>query len=480
MSYFDLRTFLDELKRQGQYITYTQPILPEDLRQIGRASGRMGDNAPAVMVENVIGYNNKRVALNVHGSWPNHAIMLGMDKSATARQQFFEFAKRLDNGKNGEITWFEGDAPCREVVITENINIYEQICNYRCNIYDGGMYLTKASVVTMDLEDPENLDKVNVSTNRIQFMGPDTLGIQLLPFHDGARQFKAAERMGKPLPVSICLGVNPLISLMASAPLEYDNSEYKFAAAIGGQPIALTKSLFSDIPISPYSEYVIEGEMLPGIRTPEGPFGEFPGSYSGTRNQVMIKVKAITHRENPIYESLYSGLPWAEHEYLIGLNTSVPLYRQLKPSFPEVTCVNALFQHGLSVIVAVDNRFGGFAKSVAMRVASTPHGISYAKNIILVDGNVDPFNHLEVMWAMSCRVRPAKDVIVINNTPGFTLDPCSEPPGMGAKLIIDATTPAPPEEVLRETRQVEPIPGNDEYVCLLAQLHSEIFKEGKS
>ena len=126
------------------------------------------------------------------------------------------------------------------------------------------------------------------------------------------------------------------------------------------------------------------------------------------------------------------------------------------------------------MVVAVDNRFGGFAKSVAMRVASTPHGISYAKNIILIDGNLDPFNHLDVMWALSCRVRPAKDVIVINNTPGFTLDPCSEPPGMGAKLIIDATTPVPPEAVMRETRQVMQLPHNDEFVKQLTDLHRQV------
>ena len=476
MGYYDLRTFLAELKKEGQYVTYPHEVtLEPGVSQVGRASGRMGDDAPAVMIDRIQGCAGMRIAMNVHGSWPNHAIMLGMDRNATAREQFFEFAKRLDEGaEHGEIQWYDGTPPCRDVVVTEHINLYELIPIFRCNEYDGGCYLTKASVVTMDPEDPDNFDKVNVSTNRVQFYGPDTMGIQLLPFHDGARQFKAAERMGKPLPVSICLGVNPLISLMASAPLEYEQSEYKYAAAIGRTPLVLTKSLTSDVPVSAYSEYVIEGEMLPGVREPEGPFGEFPGSYSGTRNQVVIKVKAVTHRKNPIYESLYSGLPWAEHEYLIGLNTSVPIYRQLKAPFPEVTCVNALFHHGLTVVVAVDNRFGGFAKSVAMRVASTPHGISYAKNIILIDGNLDPFNPLDVMWALSCRVRPAKDVIVINNTPGFTLDPCSEPPGMGAKLIIDATTPVPPEAVMRETRQVMQLPHNDEFVKQLTDLHRQV------
>jgi UbiD family decarboxylase len=125
---------------------------------------------------------------------------------------------------------------------------------------------------------------------------------------------------------------------------------------------------------------------------------------------------------------------------------------------PEVTAVNAIFNHGLTVIVATGNRFGGYAKSVAFRLASTPHGISYAKNIILVDPDVNPFDFTEVMTAMSTRVRADKDVVVIPNTPGMPLDPASEPPGMGNKLIIDATTPAPPDRLLREIRMVDAVP----------------------
>lgn len=478
MGYYDLRTFLEELDRQGQLIRYTKEILPEPgIRNVARASGRMGEGSPAVLIENIKGYKGKTVVTNVHGSWPNHAIMLGMDKNATTREQFFEFASRLDGDcNNGQIEWFKGDPPCQEIKITKDINLYEIMPIYRCNAYDGGLYLTKASVITKDPDDPDNFDKVNVSTNRVQFHGPDTMGIQLLPFHDGAVQFKAAERKGKPLPVAICIGNDPLISLMASAPLKYDQSEYKFAAAIGQRPVILTKALTCDLPIPAYTEYVIEGEMLPFERHPEGPFGEFPGSYSGIRNQVRIKVKAVTCRKNAIYEGLPSGLVWGEHEYLIGLNTCVPLYQQLKETMPEVTCVNALYQHGLTVVVSTANKFGGYAKSVAMKVASTPHGISYAKNIILVDADVDVFDHLQVMWALSARVRPAKDVIVINNTPGFSLDPSSEPPGMGGKLIIDATTPVAPDEVMRETRPVTGPKDNAKYVQELIDIFAATKK----
>ena len=206
------------------------------------------------------------------------------------------------------------------------------------------------------------------------------------------------------------------------------------------------------------------------MRVPEGPFGEFPGSYSGVRKQVIVKIKRVTHRTDPIFENLYIGRSWSECDTLLGLNTCIPLYRQIRETMPEVKAVNALYQHGLTVIIAVESRLGGYAKSVAFRAASTPHGISYVKNIILVDGDVDPFDLNQVMWAMSTRIRGAQDVIVVPSTPGMPLDPGSEPPGMGCKVIIDCTTPVPPEPLMRDVKMVDAIEGAAEYQKIISAL----------
>jgi UbiD family decarboxylase len=155
--------------------------------------------------------------------------------------------------------------------------------------------------------------------------------------------------------------------------------------------------------------------------------------------------------------------------------TSVPLYKQLKSEFPEVKCVNAMYQHGLTTIVSSDMRLGGFGKTLAFRVASTPHGMSYCKNIIVVDGDVDPFNLEKVMWALSTRIRAEKDVVVVPNTPGVPLDPCTDPPGMGSKLIIDATTPALPDRMKEITMIADP-PGSEKAAERLRMLLKEIRK----
>ncbi len=477
MAYEDLRSFLEKLETNGQLIHYKDPVMPEpDIALIGRAATDMGEKAPAVLLENIKGYKDAKIALNVHGSWANHALMLGMDKNATVREQFFEFANRWDGTREGTVEWMKGDAPCQEVKYTEDINLYDIIPAFRVNQYDGGFYLSKACIVTRDPDDPDNFGKQNVGTYRIQLQGKDTLGAQIMPFHDSGVHIVNAEKKGINLPIAICLGVEPVVTVMASTPLKYDQSEYTFGSALKGSPIMLTKTLDGGLDIPAYCEFVIEGELQTGTRTPEGPFGEFPGSYSGVRKQFLIKVNKVTTRKNPIFENLYVGRPWTEHDTLIGLNTSVPLYRQLKETMPEVQCVNAIYQHGLTVIISTNSRFGGYAKSVAFRLASTPHGISYAKNIILVDGDVDPFNLTQVMWAVSTRVRPEKDVIVLKNVPGMPLDPCSEPPGMGGKLIIDATTPVPPEPVLREVRMVDPLPAAEGYKKILEKMYAELSR----
>jgi UbiD family decarboxylase len=138
-------------------------------------------------------------------------------------------------------------------------------------------------------------------------------------------------------------------------------------------------------------------------------------------------------------------MPWTEIDYLMALNTSIPLYEQLKRDFPEVEAVNAMYTHGIGVIVSTKSRFGGYGKAVAMRLLSTPHGMPYSKIVIVVDEFVDPFNLEQVMWALTTRVRPDKDVFKVPYAPGMPLDPSSEPMGLHTKLVIDATTPVAPD-----------------------------------
>lgn len=458
MVYKDLREFLSLLETENQLIKIKEAMPEPDLSAIGRAAPDL-ENGPAVIIENVKGYKN-RVVLNVHGSWKNHALMLGMPKETPVKEQFFELNSRWSKYPIPPV-WVE-DAPVKEVKICDDINLFEVLPLFRVNKYDGGFYISKALIVSKDPEEPDNFNKQNAGTYRLQVKGKDLLGIQALPFHDIAIHLRKAEENNEPLPIAICIGNDPVLNFMSSTPIEYEQSEYDFAGAIKGESIELTKSEVGNLDIPARSEIVLEGHILPGVRTIEGPFGEFPGSYSGARLQAEVKIHTITHRENPIFENLYLGMPWTEIDYLMALNTSIPLYRQVKKDFPEVVAVNAMYTHGIGTIISTKSRLGGYGKAVAMRLLSTPHGMPYTKIVIVVDEFVDPFNLEQVMWAMTTRVRPDKDVVLIPNAPGMPLDPASEPPGMHTKLIIDATTPVPPDSVSRETELLE-VPPKTEY-----------------
>ncbi|MCY8795172.1 phenolic acid decarboxylase BsdC [Bacillus inaquosorum] len=445
MAYQDFREFLAALEKEGQLLTVNEEVKPEpNLGAAARAASNLGDKSPALLFNNIYGYHNAQIAMNVIGSWPNHAMMLNMPKDTPVKEQFFEFAKRYDQFPMPVKR--EETAPFHENEITEDINLFDILPLFRINQGDGGYYLDKACVISRDLEDPDNFGKQNVGIYRMQVKGKDRLGIQPVPQHDIAIHLRQAEERGINLPVTIALGCEPVITTAASTPLLYDQSEYEMAGAIQGEPYRIVKSKLSDLDVPWGAEVVLEGEIIAGEREYEGPFGEFTGHYSGGRSMPIIKIKRVYHRNNPIFEHLYLGMPWTECDYMIGINTCVPLYQQLKEAYPnEIVAVNAMYTHGLIAIVSTKTRYGGFAKAVGMRALTTPHGLGYCKMVIVVDEDVDPFNLPQVMWALSTKMHPKHDAVIIPDLSVLPLDPGSNPSGITHKMILDATTPVAPE-----------------------------------
>lgn len=477
-AYQDLRGFLKTLEKEGQLVRITDEVLPEpDIGSAGRAASRM-TNGPAVMFDNIKGYGpGHPVVTNVHGSWANHALMMGMPKTATTKEQFLELNRRWDLYPVKPNVVKREDAPCKENSLDgDEVNLFDLLPLYRINEQDGGMFIGKPATVTADPDDPGNFDKMNVGTYRIQVKGPNRIGMQCLAMHDIAKQLRAAEAKNERFPFAIALGNAPLITFMASTPIGYDQNEYEFVGALnGGVPCDIVKSdLYDHLYVPAGSEVILEGYIDPRVRTCEGPFGEFPGSYSGCRAQCEGVITHVTYRTSPIFENIYLGMPWTEIDYLMALNTSVPIYKQLHgEGFPEVVAVNAMYTHGFTEIVSIKPRYGGHAMGAAFKLLSTPHAMPYCHNVILVDGYVDPFDLNQVMWALSTRVRPDKDVKVIQNCAGMPLNPSEETPGMTAKLIIDATTPVDPEPLPRTVELLKDPAKSEEYATIIADLMSK-------
>lgn len=462
-AYRDLREFLATLEEEGQLVRVTDEVNPEPtIGAAGRAASRDASKGPAILFENIAGYKGT-VATNVHGSWANHALMMGMSKDATTKQQFEELNRRWDLYPVPATVVSREEAPCKENVVTEDINLFEILPLYRINSNDGGCYLSKASIITAH---PDNHKEHNVGCYRLQVKDKDRLGIQLHPAHDGGRHMMVAEARMEPLPIAIALGVDPIVSFMASTPIAPDQNEYDFVGALrGGVPteiVAADTAPHLFVPAT--SEVVIEGYVVPGVREIEGPFGEFPGSYSGARRQYEVQITRVTHRTDPIFENLYLGMPWTEIDFLMALNTSVPVYKQVKKDIPGVEAINAMYTHGIGEIISVKSSYGGQAKAAALRLLSTPHGAFYAKIVILVDEFVDPFDLNQVMWALTTRVVPDRDVTFIPNSQQVPLDPSSLVAGINCKMIIDATTPVAPEPNPRPVKLLDEPVGTEQWI----------------
>jgi UbiD family decarboxylase len=445
MAYSDLRDFLGTLEENGQLLQYSESVAPEpDLGAAARAVSNLTDRGPALLFDQIRGYERGRVALNVVGSWPNHALMLGMPKDTPVKDQFFEFARRWDDYPV-EVERRD-DPPWRENSIETGINLFHLLPLFRLNRWDVGCYIDKAVVVSCDPDEPENFDKQNVGIYRLQVKDVATLGIQPLPTHDIGLHLRRAEERGENLPVTIAISNEPAITTVGGMPLAYDQSEYEMAGALQGSPYRIARTPWTGMDVPWGSEVVLEGEILAGEREIEGPFGEFTGHYSGGRKQPVIKIHKVSHRSEPIFEHLYLGMPWTEMDYTLALNTSVPLHRQLRAEFPEVQAVNAMYTQGLLAVISVKQRYGGFAKAVGLRAMTTPHGLGYCKVVIVVDETVDPFNLAQVMWALSVKFHPRHDIATVPNASVLPLDPSSEPAGITDKVVLDATTPIAPED----------------------------------
>lgn len=473
MSYDSLRDYLAALDEEGQLLRIEEEVKAEpDLAAAANATGRIGEDAPALYFNNIEGFEKAQVALNTIGSWKNHAIALGLPSNTSTKDQIFEFIKRWETFPvapeyREKPPWAENS---RE---GDDVNLFDILPLFRLNDGDGGFYLDKACVVSRDPTDPESFDKQNVGIYRLEVKGKRKLGLQPVPMHDIALHLHKAEERGEDLPVAISLGNDPIITLMGATPLKYDQSEYEMAGALRGSSYPITKGPLTGFDVPWGSEVLLEGVIEARQREIEGPFGEFTGHYSGGRQMTVVRIDRVSFRTHPIFESLYLGMPWTEIDYLMGPATCVPLYQQLKAEFPEVQAVNAMYTHGLLAIISTKKRYGGFARAVGLRAMTTPHGLGYVKMAIMVDEDVDPFNLPQVMWALSSKVNPAGDLVQLPNMSVLELDPGSSPAGITDKLVIDATTPVAPDNRGHYSQPVHDLPETPQWVEKLTRMMAD-------
>jgi 4-hydroxy-3-polyprenylbenzoate decarboxylase len=290
-------------------------------------------------------------------------------------------------------------------------------------------------------------DNYNLGIYRMQVLNKNQTIMRWLKHRGGAQHHQRwAKEKTAPLPVAAVLGADPGIILAAVTPVPETLSEYQFAGLLRGQAVQLADCVSQPLKVPAEAEIVIEGEVSLSDYRDEGPYGDHTGYYNSVEQFPVFTVTAITMRKYPIYLSTYTGRPPDEPSILgEALNeVFVPLIRQ---QFPEIVDF-WLPPEGCSyriAVVSMKKAFPGHAKRVMMAVWSYLRQFMYTKWVIVVDDDINARDWKDVMWAVSTRMDPARDVTIIENTPIDYLDFASPESGLGSKIGLDATNKLPPE-----------------------------------
>lgn len=429
MPFKNLRDFLSYLEADGEL----QRVLPEvDPRwEIGAICRKSLDNdGPALFFEKVKNHVIPVIA-NLLATRKRYCMALETTPEELPRI----WKNRLQMPLEPVII---KDGPCKENIILGDEVDLSRFPIPTWNALDGGPYITYPCQIS---KDPITGIR-NASMYRSQVHGRNSLGILAAPYRHIMLQRAKAKK--EPFPVAIVLGLDPAIHIAAVAAFPFGVDELAMAGALRGEPLALVPCETIPLEVPAEAEIVIEGEILPDTLQNEGPFGEFTGYYGSAGLRPVIAVKAITFRNNPLYLGTYIGRPPHEDCLLKGIPIETEIINSVSLPGIKKVHVTAGGAGAFNAIVAIDKQFEGYGKMVAMAVLGTWGG-RFIKNLIIVDQDIDPFNPMEVEWALATRMQPDRDVEIIKSVTGVILDPSlpEEERLTGksrtSKMIIDAT-----------------------------------------
>ena len=419
----DLRSYLDAVKRAkpdavqvvkkeidpAYEITALVVKLERELKQ-----------RPVLIFENVKG-TKFPVITNLHASRGRLAAAIGAPPDGMQKRYLQAMEKPIPPR-------VVATGPVKEVVLRgDQVDLYAlpQILHHEG---DAGAYLTSAISFAKD----PTKDVWNCAYNRLMIQSRDTTSIHLTLGKHLWEYQRLAEARGQALAVGFAIGVHPAIALGALAIGSIDEDERAIMGGLLGEPLELVKCETSDVLVPAHAELVIEAEILPGARTPEGPFGEFTGYSLGERNREVVKIKAITHRAGALFQDI--SVAHLDHLLLSTIPMEANLYRAVRAMVPSVKAVRV--PGPFTCYISIEQRIPGQAKNAILAAFG---GDMYMKRIVVVDEDVDIFDDRQVNWAIATRCQPDRDITIITNARGSDLDPSAREDGYTAKWGVDAT-----------------------------------------
>ncbi|MCF7502067.1 4-hydroxy-3-polyprenylbenzoate decarboxylase [Pseudoalteromonas sp. L1] len=459
MKYKDLREFIELLEQKGELKRIKQEIDPY-LEMTEIADRTLRAEGPALLFENPKGHSTPVLA-NLFGTPKRVAMGMGQDDVSELREvgKLLAFLKEPEPPKGikealGQIPVFKQvlnmpakevkKAPCQQVILEGDDVDLTKLPIQHCWPGDAAPLITWGLTVT---KGPYK-KRQNLGIYRQQLLGKNKIIMRWLSHRGGALDFREwyKEHPGEPYPVSIALGADPATILGAVTPVPDTLSEYAFAGLLRGSKTEVVKSISNDLQVPATAEFILEGYIMPDETAPEGPYGDHTGYYNEVDEFPVMTVTHITHRENPIYHSTYTGRPPDEPAVLgVALNeVFVPI---LQKQFPEIVDFY-LPPEGCSyrmAVVTMKKQYPGHAKRVMMGVWSFLRQFMYTKFVIVCDDDVNARDWNDVIWAITTRMDPARDTTLIENTPIDYLDFASPVSGLGSKMGMDATNKWPGE-----------------------------------
>jgi len=459
MIYRDLRDFIAQLEKMGELKRIAAVVDPKlEMTEIADRVLRAG--GPALLFENPKG-STIPVLANLFGTVRRVALGMGEDDPSRLREvgKLLAYLKEPEPPKGLRDAWDKWPvlkqvlnmapkevkhAPCQEIVWEGADVDLNRLPIQHCWPGDVAPLITWGLTVTRG----PHKARQNLGIYRQQVLGPNKLIMRWLAHRGGALDFRehTLAHPGEPFPVAVALGADPATILGAVTPVPDSLSEYQFAGLLRGAKTEVVKCLGSSLQVPASAEIVLEGVIHPGETALEGPYGDHTGYYNEQETFPVFTVERITMRRDPIYHSTYTGKPPDEPAILgVALNeVFVPL---LQKQFPEITDFY-LPPEGCSyrmAVVSMKKAYPGHAKRVMFGVWSFLRQFMYTKFIIVTDDDVDVRDWNEVMWALTTRVDPARDTLLVENTPIDYLDFASPVSGLGSKMGIDATNKWPGE-----------------------------------
>ncbi|PXW85481.1 3-octaprenyl-4-hydroxybenzoate decarboxylase [Nitrosomonas sp. Nm84] len=459
MQYKDLRDFIAQLEAMGELKRIQTEIDPalemtEICDRILKAQG------PAVIFEHPKGHSMP-VLGNLFGTPKRVALGMGQESVEALREvgKLLAYLKEPDPPKGLKDAWDKlpvlkqvlnmapkalSSAPCQEIVWEGNDVDLSRIPIQTCWPGDVAPLITWGLTVTRG----PNKTRQNLGIYRQQVIASNKVIMRWLAHRGGALDFRefSLANPGKPYPLAVALGADPATILGAVTPVPDSLSEYQFAGLLRGAKTEVVKCIGNDLQVPASAEIVLEGAIHPNETALEGPYGDHTGYYNEQETFPVFTIERITMRRNPIYHSTYTGKPPDEPAILgVALNeVFVPL---LQKQFPEITDFY-LPPEGCSyrmAVVSMKKQYAGHSKRVMFGIWSFLRQFMYTKFIIVTDDDINVRDWKEVIWAITTRVDPVRDTLLVENTPIDYLDFASPISGLGGKMGLDATNKWPGE-----------------------------------